>query len=410
MKFPLHSLEDVEVTRVDLVKRASTGRKFLIMKDRDHQIALDQKLARLKSLGHEPNQSFYDLAKSGSIDPFAVLNSEIARLQKVAVSKSADSRLGTGVFADVIWPIAKRKDKDGDGDGDDMNDAERTRRGVAATKAAHPFHLYTQDKNGEPVLHSTHPNRTAAMGKAHSMLESGECKRVAVEDVRDAAYDESKSLKSIIERFKMQKGYGRDAFLSGSISAERAFDIDSGFGRDFDADGGKEWSGPADEDVDLQEASTGSDALSRAYAEDVHQRLAGPMSRRLGGDPDDRIPAAGAGGSTVVGDTRNVDYKPQAFAANEGDMVGGEDRGGTLGGPRPAGYGLLKEGDEPDTVAAVRVGPNYLMPSEYTSHGPSGAKFPDADLSLLKIHKSSKIGRGVFRDVIRGPEAGQSTA
>lgn len=442
MKFPLFlddevstvrkhvsALERLEVSRVDGVARPAHARAFLVAKSA-FSPQIEEKLGVLKRLGCEPTPHLLHLAKTGGLDLEATLDGQIAaRTRKSRVEKSAPE-LGTGVFSDLItspwvekgvgatdravgaapqsWrpesededdskakrakdeDDSKAKATDGDDDDDDFVGDERRQRGVAA-KAAHRYMLYTEGADGKPAFHSSHATRTGAMGKAHSMLESGEAKRVAVEDAMEDE-TKSRSLKTMKERYRK---YGSDGFLSGSISAERAFALEGQEGRDF-------WRpGRQPRGVD-----TTQDSLMRAYSDEVYATISGNFPKKLV-DGEDLIPEAG-GLTNTVGDTRSLDYAPQRFAADEGNYVGGEDRGGSLGRPIPP-YGLLKEGEEPDTLAPIRVGDNWLMPSAYDAHGPASARFPTSDdISLLKIRKNSRVGRGVFSNVVFAPIPGSN--
>jgi hypothetical protein len=150
---------------------------------------------------------------------------------------------------------------------------------------------------------------------------------------------------------------------------------------------------------------TTSDNLGREYGNEVMARIAGPMARIEGGDPD-AIPSAGAG-PTLETTTQGIAYDPESFMpGGEGDAgrVGGEDRGVAPARPNlgsTEGGGYL---DVERVSAVTRVGPNFVLGAAHGIAPAASAKFPDAAQSVTK----SKRPKGLFSNIVRGPEAGSS--
>jgi hypothetical protein len=154
---------------------------------------------------------------------------------------------------------------------------------------------------------------------------------------------------------------------------------------------------PAQErDRQPRPVDTGADAMGREYSDEVYSRISGQFSK-TDGDVSP-MPNAGAGQTYEDGIPT---YRPQAFMqGGEGAdaMIGGRTvMGGSRGGANLSGYSMEAEDKEPDTLAGVRVGPNYLPQSDPGISGTASAQFPDAKTSTLK--RVAKRKPGLFRNV-----------
>jgi hypothetical protein len=143
---------------------------------------------------------------------------------------------------------------------------------------------------------------------------------------------------------------------------------------------------------------TTEDALGRSYSDEVYSRISGQFSKTDG--TVSPIPNAGAG-ETFEGDTRstgNAGFRPMGGGEGDDSYVGGRTVLGVgHAGANFAGYDLVDDHAEPDTLAAVRVGPNYLPQSDPGISPAAGARFPDAKTSTLK--RVEKRKPGLFRNV-----------
>ena len=295
------------------------------------------------------------------------------------------------------WPIIteavrealnKRRAND---ETDDMTDEERKLRGVASQGKKKDEDEDADDKKVKAAmedgdthavvvdgkLHSTHASKEDAMDAAQD-LDGGEVSvhRLRKEDDEDA--DDKKSKRS------SKKSIFRSViFGGGDQSKTQDYPIEDQPSR-----------GPRVHDE-------GEDIMGRVYADGVMDRIAGAFSRKQGGDPD-AIPNAGAG-ETWNGDTRSIDYRPQAFTQGDG-RVGQERRRGPFAPNLGAGTGsyIDREGMEPDDTkrpeSSARLGDmRVMLPSNSGIAPAAGAQFPDAATSVRKrrvgLFKAAIFGR-----------------